>query len=124
MRALAEIAHDWAVRTFGLKHVTSRRLRGMRFVEEAIELTRALGVVSKEDVMRIVADVYDNRSEATSQNIFRELGQTMMTMSILAEELALGSPEFAMAVEVRRVLGLPAEHFQQREAAKIDKGLT
>lgn len=123
MRAIAEIAHDWAVRTFGVKHVTSRRLRGMRFAEEAIELTRSLGVVSKEDMLRIVADVYDTRSEATSQNTFRELGQTMMTLAILAQELALGNPEFAMSVEVRRVLNLPAEHFQQREAAKVEKGL-
>jgi hypothetical protein len=123
LEVLRNIASDWVRRVFGRAHYTNKLVRAMRFGEEAIELMYSLGV-SKEAAQRVLDHVYRNPTTSLHTNYFREMGQVMMTLNVLAEFVGTGTPEAAFEVELRRVLGLNESYFREREDAKVAAGLT
>lgn len=114
LQSLTYIAFDWAIRCFGREHVTNGRVRGLRHVEEAIELAQALGI-SETDILRVVEIVYA-RPVGT---IFGEIGGSLLTLVILCESHGI-DPEIALEHELKRVLGKPTKHFADRNAEKVN----
>lgn len=110
---LHQIAHDWAVRCFGARHVASPGIRALRLAEEAIELAQAAGVTEVE-IGLLTKNVYQ-RPPGT---MFQELGGVFMTANVLAVSQGI-DPQDAYTTELRRVLGKPPEHFAQRNREKI-----
>ena len=117
MEALTKIAHDWAVRMFGVPLVKNRAERGLRVAEEAIELAQSLGI-SKEKMQRLVDIIYDKEPG----HFFQEMGGVANTLAVLAEETGY-TLENILEVEVRRVLNHPPELFMERMRKKIDQGI-
>ena len=112
MSVLSRIAHDWCNRVFGAEHNVDIPTRGLRMVEEAIELCQALDV-SPTQVHELVDIVYARKTG----NPYQELGGVLMTTVILAEQMHLDY-EVCLETEVRRVLNKLVEHFVKRNAEK------
>lgn len=74
--------HDWAFETVGARAACSSTERGVRFLEEAIELAQAVGVHG-DIVMQLVRDVYERKPGRVSQ----EVGGTMLTLASLCEAI-------------------------------------
>jgi len=75
-------AHDWAFETVGERAAVSSTERGLRFLEEAIELAQACGV-TWHNAMTVAAGVYDRPPGRVSQ----EVGGTMLTLGALCEAI-------------------------------------
>lgn len=122
MRSVADtlqiIAWEWGVRAFGREHMTDKKVRGLRFVEEAVELAQCLDV-DKAKLHLLVDKVY----ERERGNVFLEIGGCMVTLSVICEMLNY-TLESAFEFEVRRVLSKSPEHFAKRNEEKIDGGLS
>lgn len=114
IKIMTRIARDWAVRCFGAKHVTDRRVRAQRFLEEAIELTQAVGL-DRDDSIAIVDMVYSR----PTGDVYQEAGGTMLTLCILLETIEL-DPDDVMEAELRRVLAKTPEYFKKRNDDKIN----
>lgn len=117
MEYLRQLTFDWAVRAFGSEHVMDERVRGIRFVEEAVELAQVLGA-SKEKLIKVIDVVY-SRPPGEIQN---EIGGVMMTLAVLCYRFNL-DPDKCFRDELQRVLQLPEDHFTKRNQAKIKLGL-
>lgn len=117
MSALSRIAHEWAVRCFGDKHVINSGTRSLRTVEEAIELCQALGV-SRELAHKAVDTVYSRPIGEPEQ----EIGGVLLTINILCESLGVDA-DALFERELRRVLMKSPEHFAKRNKDKVDLGL-
>lgn len=117
MSVMTRIAMDWARRCFGAEHVSNPRIRGLRMVEEAIELCQALDV-PKDKVLMAVETVYSRPVGDAEQ----EIGGVLMTVAVLCESLGL-EQEGLMERELTRVLAKSPEHFAQRNQEKLDLGL-
>lgn len=116
-RVLARIAHDWAERCFGRDHVTNLQIRGIRSVEELVELCQALRI-EKDTLHKVIDTVYARPVGDADQ----EIGGSLLTLFVLCE--AMGKdPEELFEREVRRVLKKSPEHFAKRNAEKITLGL-
>lgn len=116
-KSLQRIAHDWAMRSFGKEHVINVPERGLRALEESIELAQALGV-PRETALLCVQTVYDK----PVGNPMQEGGGALMTLAILCHELRWDAMELLEA-EVRRVLNKPQHEWAMRNQAKLDLGL-
>lgn len=114
---LQERIAAWVVRTFGLKVLLDREERGLRHVEEAIELAQALGV-SKKRIYRLVNVVYKKPVGEISQ----EIAGSFVTLLSVGEATSIDVYEAAIK-EIERVESLPPEHFQKRNAAKAAAGV-
>lgn len=116
--SLQKIAYEWGIRCFGKEHMTDRKVRALRFVEEAVELAQALEV---DDVkLHLLVDkVYDRDKGAVPQ----EIGGCMVTLSVLCETLRIDM-ENAFLTEVLRCLSKSPEHFAARNRMKTDAGLS
>lgn len=114
LQSLTNIAFDWAIRCFGQEHVTNGTVRGLRHVEEAVELAQALGA-SKPDVIKVVNIVYDR----PIGSVFGEVGGSLLTLVVLCESHGI-DPEIALEHELKRVLGKPTKHFSDRNAEKVN----
>lgn len=117
-RSLVRIVVDWGERAFGRDHIRDRRVRALRFAEEAVELAQALGV-PKEQVARLVDVVY---SRPAGEDI-QEIGGSMVCLAVLCDTLGVDIDQ-AFEKEVRRVLAKSPEHFAERNKQKLDLGLT
>lgn len=118
MKALTQIALDWATRSFGREHVYNFPVRALRLAEEAVELAQAYKV-PKEKMLDLIEIVYSRPAGDPEQ----ELGGVMMTATVLAG--AHGhDPDAFFEIELRRVLSKSAEHFAKRNQDKLDLGLT
>jgi hypothetical protein len=117
-QALQSIAWDWACRCFGHEHCWDKKVRGLRFAEEAVELAQAVGV-DKAQVLKMVENVYGKAPGDEHQ----ELGGVMMTLAVLGHRLGWDLDK-CFEIELLRVLAKPPEHFTLRNQAKIDLGLT
>lgn len=117
IETLEKISYDWGVRAFGVEHMRDRRVRGIRFVEEAVELAQALGC-DKYVLKKLIDVVYDR----DSGHVHQEIGGCMVTLSVLCHILAVDL-EAAFETEVRRVLSKSPEHFAKRNQDKINMGL-
>lgn len=117
MKILTRIAHDWAIRCFGIEHVTNLPVRALRTLEETTELAQALGL-SRDQAHLCVDRVYDRPAGDADQ----EIGGVMVTLNVLCESMGKDS-EALYEKEVRRVLNKPSDHFAKRNQDKIDLGL-
>lgn len=117
MKPTAQIALDWARRSFGAEHVSNIPVRCLRLAEEAVELAQAAGI-PKDKMYDLIDIVYSRpRGELT-----QELGGVMMTAVVLSAAMGLDADHF-FEIELRRVLAKPAEHFAERNQEKIDLGM-
>lgn len=117
IKLLTRIAHDWAVRCFGIEHVTNLPVRALRTLEETAELAQALGL-SREQAHLCIDRVYDRPAGDPNQ----EVGGVMVTLNVLCESMRVDS-EALFEQEVRRILKKSPDHFAKRNQVKIDMGL-
>lgn len=106
----------WVRAAFGEEQAASLPHRGIRMMEEAIELAQAAGT-DKAMIHKLVDYVYDRPVGEIGQ----EFGGLSVTMLALANAAGLDLDE-EEAKEVRRVLAKPLEHFTARNAAKDAAG--
>lgn len=111
-----ERALKWAVDMFG-PIAMDQRERTMRFLEEAIELAHALKL-DRNTVQAIVARVY-GRSPGY---IPREIGQSLMTLEVLAQALGHDAEREAES-EFDRVQTIPKQEWERRHSAKQALGI-
>jgi NTP pyrophosphatase (non-canonical NTP hydrolase) len=109
-------ALKWAAAVFG-PVALDRRERGLRLVEESVELGQALDV-SAADVARILARVYSR----PAGNVAKEIGQVGMTLELLAESVNVNADEATQA-EFERVTTIPQSEWERRHAAKVALGI-
>lgn len=106
----------WGSKAFGREQMNSPRQRGLRFMEEAIELAQALDV-DLGQLHKLLDYVYGRPKGEPA----KELGGVGVTMLALAQCLNL-SAEHTECVEVRRILAEPIEKFTARNQDKNDAG--
>lgn len=108
--------YAWAFRCFGMAHATDPRQRGLRMLEEAIELYQATD--GDQAKAHQLVDFIFARPKG---EIGQELGGLGVTLLALAA--AVGKDADAEeATEVARILSKPPEHFAARNAAKNAAG--
>lgn len=109
-------ALKWAEEMFGLIALDPRE-RTMRFLEEAIELAHASGL-EVSMVEAITGRVYGSPQGLLT----REIGQSLMTLEILAKNLGIDADHEA-SEEFQRVQRIPKKEWQRRHAAKVAIGI-
>lgn len=107
----------WVEKTFGISMLTDKEERGMRMLEEAIEVAQAIGV-PRERAALLVNVVYDKPAGDVEQEI-GGLGTTVLTLATTLGANFLETTE----KEVSRIESLPAEHFRKRNVAKAAAGV-
>lgn len=107
---------SWCKDAFGLEQASSLEHRGIRFLEEAIELFQAAGG-ARDMAHRLVDYIFDRPVGKLSQ----EIGGAGITLLALADAAGL-SADGCEEVEAKRVLSKPLEHFRARNKAKDDAG--
>lgn len=106
----------WAHETFGDIALDPEE-RTLRFVEEAIELAHASGVLHVT-LQAIVRRVYAREPGA----IPREIGQSLATLELLAKAIGLDADAEA-SKEFHRVQSIPKEEWARRHGAKVALGI-
>jgi NTP pyrophosphatase (non-canonical NTP hydrolase) len=114
-RRQAEVAR-WAAECFGREQATSLPQRGIRLLEEAVELAQAAGC-ERAMALALVDYVFSR----PVGELGREIGGVSTTLLALAEAAGTSADE-EEAREVARVLAAPREHFAARNAAKNAAG--
>lgn len=118
-RTLRQIqVKQWAERCFGEAQVASPTQRGLRFLEEAIELYQAVGC-DREQAHKLVDFIFDRPVGEPAQ----EVGGVSVTLLCLCQTLGIDADDAEVA-EIDRILSKPAEHFAARNAAKNDAGFS
>lgn len=112
-----QLAHEWALRCFGSAQVMNTAHRGMRTVEEAIELAQVCGV-TREKMHDIVEHVYNKPVGSFHQ----EAGGVLLTLAILCETTG-HDMETCLDIELARVLNKSVQHFKDRDDTKARAGL-
>jgi hypothetical protein len=107
---------EWCAAAFGSSHAASVPQRGIRLLEEAIEVAQSAGC-AVEMCHRLVDHVFSREAGSLHQ----ELGGVGMTLLALAEAAGLRADE-EESRELARVLARPLEHFAARNKAKNDAG--
>lgn len=107
---------DWAFRCFGVTASADPRHRGLRMLEEAIELYQAVD----GDAGQAHALVDHVFARPKGQPV-QELGGVGVTVLALAAALGLDA-DVAEQDEVARLLALDPAHFRDRDAAKAAAG--
>lgn len=108
---------QWVLRTFGEKVLYDQEERGLRHVEEAIELAQALNV-SRDRVLRLVNVVYDKPVGEVEQ----EIAGSLVTLLALGNALKINVLA-AGEKEVVRIENLPPDYFRKRNIAKAAAGV-
>lgn len=107
---------NWAVDTFG-EIACDDMERTRRFIEEALELSHAMGLPLRE-VDKISARVYSRPRGVIPQ----EIGQAQVTLETLAENMNLSADREAY-LEFDRVRSIPKAEWDRRHAAKVAIGI-
>jgi NTP pyrophosphatase (non-canonical NTP hydrolase) len=111
---LVQIAHDWAVRSFGAAQMANKKTRALRLVEEAIELCQAVGV-DEVDVLKTLAHVYAGEPGEPIQ----EMGGVLLTAFLMTRVMDV--PVIGTFVrELRRVLAKDPAIWAARNANKVN----
>ena len=118
MSILSRLSCEWAIRCFGIEHVSNKAERALRTLEEAVELAQALGV-PKETAALCVETVYGRPVGEPMQ----EIGGVLLTTNILCASLGNLEPDDMLEMEFARVLAKPTKHFTDRNAEKAHIGL-
>lgn len=108
---------EWGIRCFGIEHMADKRVRTLRFLEEAAELAQSVGV-DQEVLHSVISKVF----EAPPGKPVQELGGTMITLLVLCNTLQLDL-EASTKTEVARVLRMTPGYFAERNKRKLDMGL-
>lgn len=103
---------NWVKEAFGLQQARSVEYRGLRFVEEAIELAQSCSC-KKETLHRLIDHIYSR----PAGELFQELGGVGLTLLALASAAGL-SADWAEQAELERVLSKPLEMFKKRNEEK------
>lgn len=106
----------WARDCFGPDAI-NRKERAKRVLEEAIELAQLEGI-SPGEIQDLTRHVYEKPVGLLDQ----EIGGISVTL-LAYSQLAGISTDLAERVEIERIFALPREHFRERHAAKVRKGL-
>ena len=106
----------WALRVFG-PQAGSLWERAMRLAEEAMEAAQAAGV-DYEKILNLAIRVYGR----PPGELRRELGAVSVTLAAFCEVAGLSADEVERD-EVDRVLSVPEEQFQKRQAERVAAGL-
>jgi hypothetical protein len=107
---------QWAIAVFG-PVATDRQERAMRFVEEAIEVAHAEGVI-EISLQNMIERVYSRKAG----NIGREIGQASATLQMLAANIGYSADAEAVR-EFVRVQAIPKEDWAKRHKAKVELGI-
>lgn len=108
----------WIQETFGaLVDVRSPRERGMRFLEEALELCQAVGL-TQGDVYNMSRYVYGR----PAGNVPQEIGGVTVTLYALGEVCGVPVVQ-AETDEFERVLTIRRDVFQKRHIDKMERGI-
>lgn len=107
---------QWAEETFG-SIALDRHERLLRFIEEAIELSHAVGI-PPETIAAIVERVYSRPVGDMRQ----EVGQVQATFECLTRVLGVDADAEATA-ELVRVKSIPKSEWAIRHAAKVAIGI-
>lgn len=126
-----QVMLGWAIDRFGDMDDADGRTnsigeRNRRFLEEAIELYQA---VAEEDPTAMALHTARAKAHELVDFIFdrppgeieREIGGVTLTLGCLAEVLGRSVAAEEM-IELRRVLTMPREHFQERQRVKRNAG--
>lgn len=116
-QALQQLLQGWCATTFGKEHAESRRIRALRFLEEAIELVQAQGL-DHHDVAFVSDYVFGRPVGQTPQ----EVGGVMIALNCLCENLGL-SIDTCERNEASRVLTVDPEKLRAKQALKTAEGL-
>jgi hypothetical protein len=108
---------DWVIISFGPEVLNDRDERGMRLVEEAIELGQAIGL-SQERLHVLVDYVYSRPVGHLPQ----EFGGTAVTLLAAAETCNINVGE-ELIKEIERVESIPVEHFRAKNRVKKSAGI-
>jgi len=91
--------------------------RGMRFLEEALELAQAVGLTEVE-IDKVKAHVYAKSVGRVEQ----EIGGVVSTLLTLAQAHGVSMNEAALA-EIDRIHKLPKEKFRKRQELNAELGI-
>ncbi len=111
-----ELIATWVREAFGEGQASSVAQRGVRLLEEAVELAQAAGV-DEAMAAKLVAYVYGR----PAGDVRQELGGVQLCALAMAATLGI-SADAAEADEVERVLAKPLAHFAERNAVKNAAG--
>jgi NTP pyrophosphatase (non-canonical NTP hydrolase) len=114
--ARQEQVHDWCAAAFGADHANSIPQRGIRLLEEAIELAQACGC-EREMCHKLIDHIFDKPAGEIGQEI-GGVGTTLLALAAAAHR----SAEAEERAEVARVLSKPLEYFAARNKVKNDAG--
>lgn len=103
---------------FGEESLNSVLERGIRFLEESIELFQAAG--GFEDVAQLLVRYVYGRPKGDPA---QEIGGVGVTLMALAESLKLNA-EVCVTEEVTRFSTLPSDYFRERHEAKFQAGVS
>lgn len=106
----------WCADAFGLDHAASEEQRGLRFLEEAIELYQAIGC-SRMQAHKLIDFIFTREPG----ELGREIGGVGITLLALASALNM-SADAEEQRELDRVLSKPLEWFAARNKVKNDAG--
>lgn len=101
---------------FGDDNMSNPQMRGLRMLEEAIELYQAVGC-DKEQAKKLIDYVFSRPAGLPQQ----ELGGLGVTVLALAESIGASADDAEWA-EIERLRSKPKEHFAKRNQDKIDLG--
>lgn len=107
----------WVLRTFGSKALSDREERGLRLVEESVELAQAVGI-DKERLHLIIDRVY----ERPVGDVKQEVGGVFTTLAAAATACNVDL-DLAAEAEVARVESKDPEHFRNRNREKAALGM-
>lgn len=107
---------DWCRAAFGVAHATSLPQRGLRFLEEAVELAQAVGT-PRDKAHQLIDYIY----ERPPGEIGQEFGGVGITLLAMAAAVGISADQ-AEADELCRILQKPLEHYAARNRAKNAAG--
>ena len=107
---------DWCKEVFGDVSATPYE-RALRFLEEAIELAQASGVI-RDDAIRLAHHVYN----APCGSVDKEAGAVSVTLLAYCESVGLSADDEEQR-EVARVTGMDREKMRDRYLNKVRLGL-
>ena len=114
--ARQKLVSDWAINAFGKEEATNPNQRGLRLVEEAIELAQCAGC----DPIKL-HDLIDYIYSRPKGGVYQEIGGVSVTLLAFCESVGI-SADLAEIAEIKRVLSKPLKHFTERNRKKNEAG--
>lgn len=115
---LSNMIWDWGVSCFGIDHMRNPKVRGLRFIEEAVEVAQALDI-PRERMIDVINIVY---SKPPGQ-MMEELGGALLTLSVLCRLVSNKDMDEILEIELRRCLAKPAGTMTKRNEERNKLGL-